>query len=106
MRITILHSRRIFVPGALLLASHAMAQLPIDPTALDKLFDDAKAQHSNALFVYQNGEPVRKVFFDAKDSRIYLYSVTKVFTALAVGIAYDKGLIASVDEPVSTWYPE
>ena len=74
--------------------------------ALDKLFADAEAQHSNAVFVYQNEQPVRTEFFKAKDQRIYLYSVTKVFSGLAIGIAYDKGLIPSIDEPVSTWFPE
>jgi len=84
----------------------ALAQSSIDPVALDKLFEEAKAQHSNALFVYQHGEPVRQEFFDAKDRRVYLYSVTKVFTGLAVGLAFDRGLIPSIDEPLSTWYPE
>ena len=58
------------------------------------------------MVVYQNEQPVRTEFFKAKDQRIYLYSVTKVFSGLAIGIAYDKGLIPSIDEPVSTWFPE
>src|ERR1041385_507201 len=84
----------------------AFAQGSLDPVALDKLFEEAKAQHSNALFVYRHGEPVRETFFDAKDRRIRLYSVTKVFTGLAVGLAFDSGLIRSIDEPVSTWFSE
>lgn len=82
------------------------AQIPMRTEALNQLFDEAKAQHSNALFVYQQGKPVRQQFFDASDGRIHLYSVTKVFTGLAVGLAFDKGLIRSIDEPLSTWYPE
>jgi CubicO group peptidase (beta-lactamase class C family) len=97
------------LPGAilfLLLAQNVLAQPAIDPAALDQLFADAEEQHSNALFVFQNGQPVRGKFFKATDRRIYLYSVTKVFTGLAVGLAWDQGLIRSIEEPVSTWYPE
>ena len=90
----------------LLLAQCLMAQPAPTSAALDKLFADAEAQHSNAVFVYQNEQSVRTAFFKAKDQRIYLYSVTKVFAGLAIGIAYDKGLIPSIDEPVSTWFPE
>ena len=90
----------------LLLAQCLMAQPAPTSAALDKLFADAEAQHSNAVFVYQNEQPVRTGFFKAKDQRIYLYSVTKVFSGLAIGIAYDKGLIPSIDEPISTWFPE
>jgi CubicO group peptidase (beta-lactamase class C family) len=90
----------------LLLVQNLLAQSAPDPAALDKLFADAEEQHSNALFVYQHGQPVRETFFKAKDQRIYLYSITKVFTGLAVGLAWDKGLIPSIDEPVSTWFPE
>jgi len=32
--------------------------------------------------------------------------VTKTFTALGIGLAYDRGLILSMDEPLSTWFPE
>jgi CubicO group peptidase (beta-lactamase class C family) len=90
----------------LLLAQGLRAQPAPKQADLDKLFADAHAQHSNAVFVYQNEQPVRTEFFKAKDQRIYLYSVTKVFAGLAIGIAYDKGLIPSIDEPVSTWFPE
>jgi len=90
-----------------LLSGQVLRAQPAPATAaLDKLFADADAQHSNAVFVYQNEQPVRTEFFKAKDQRIYLYSVTKVFAGLAIGIAYDKGLIPSIDEPVSTWFPE
>ena len=89
----------------LLLAQGLTAQSAPKQAALDKLFADAEAQHSNAVFVYQNEQPVRTEFFKAKDQRIYLYSVTKVFAGLAIGIAYDKGLIPSIAQvlPASSW---
>ena len=99
-------SRLVAWMATLLLARSLTAQPAPKQADLDKLFSDAEAQHSNAVFVYQNEQPVRTEFFKAKDQRIYLYSVTKVFSGLAIGIAYDKGLIPSIDEPVSTWFPE
>ena len=89
-----------------LIANLVLAGPALDPAALDQLFADASEQHSDALFVYQDGQSVRERFYDAKDGRIYLYSVTKVFAGLAVGLAWDKGLIRSIEEPLSTWYPE
>ena len=87
-------------------ASEGLAQPVINPVALDKLFAEGAAQHSSSLSVFQNGQPVREKFFSARDHRIYLYSVTKTFTALGIGLAYDRGLIRSMDEPLSTWFPE
>ncbi len=85
-------------------AAHAASSL--DAAALDRLFAAAEQKQSNALFVHERGEPVREQFFDAKDRRIYLFSVTKVFAALAVGIAWDRGLIPSIEEPVSRYFPD
>jgi len=90
----------------LLLGPSLPAQSALNPAALDRLFADAEAQHSNALFVYQNEQPVRATFFKARDERIHLYSITKVFASLAVGLAWDRGLIPSIDEPISTWFPQ
>lgn len=106
MRYYLAMSRLVAWMATLLLARSLTAQPAPKQADLDKLFADADAQHSNAVFVYQNEQPVRTEFFKAKDQRIYLYSVTKVFSGLAIGIAYDKGLIPSIDEPVSTWFPE
>ena len=92
--------------GLLFLALSASAQSTIDRATLDHLFAEVDAQHSNALLVYHYEQPVRARFFDSKDKRVHLYSITKVFTSLAVGLAYDRGAIASLDAPVSTWFPE
>lgn len=78
-------------------------QLPQE--ALDALFHEAESQQSTGLTVYQRGQLVREKRW-TRDRRLPIYSVTKVLTGLAVGIAWDKGLIPSIDEPVSRWYPE
>lgn len=78
----------------------------LDPKAVDDLFRMAEEKQSNALFVHEKGQPVREKFFNTRDRRIYLYSVTKLFSGLAIGIVRDKGLIASVEDPVGKYLPE
>jgi CubicO group peptidase (beta-lactamase class C family) len=52
-----------------------------------------------------NGRPVGKVTFDA-DTLNNVKSVSKSVASLAVGIAIDRGLIGSVNEPVLSFFPE
>lgn len=84
----------------------AAGQANVDPAALARLVSAAEATQSNALFVHQHGKPVHEAFFKSKDKRIYLFSVTKAFTGLAVGIAWDRGLIPNIEAPVSDYFPE
>jgi len=76
------------IPAVLTL--QAAGQAGVDPAALDRLVSAAEAKQSDALFVHQHGKPVHEAFFKSKDKRIYLFSVTKAFTGLAVGIAWDR----------------
>lgn len=82
-----------------------VAQSKIQSGPLEELVRLAKAQRSNALFINEGGTAVREEFFDAKDRRIYVFSVTKLFSGLAVGLAWDRKLIASIDEPVARFFP-
>jgi CubicO group peptidase (beta-lactamase class C family) len=82
-----------------------MAQSRIQSGPLEELVRQAKAQRSNALFVNEDGNPVREEFFDSRDRRIYVFSVTKLFSGLAVGLAWDRKLIPSIDEPVARYFP-
>lgn len=90
---------------ALSLLPAVQAESRIDPGRLDELVRAAKTQNSNALFVQEDGKPVREEFFDSKDRRIYLFSVTKAFSGLAVGLAWDRKLIPSIEEPVARYFP-
>ena len=51
------------------------------------------------------GRPVGKVTFDA-DTLNNVKSVSKSVASLAVGIAIDRGLIGSVNEPIFSFFPE
>jgi len=52
-----------------------------------------------------NGRRVEGVTFDA-DTLHNIKSATKSVTSLALGIAIDRGLIRSVDEPIFSFFPE
>jgi CubicO group peptidase (beta-lactamase class C family) len=52
-----------------------------------------------------NNRKVRNVVFDA-DTLHDIKSVSKSVASLATGIAIDRGLIASVDEPILNFFPE
>ena len=52
-----------------------------------------------------NGHRVRNVTFDA-DTLHNMKSVSKGVASLALGIAIDRGLIGSVDEPIFSFFPE
>ena len=52
-----------------------------------------------------NGRRVENVTFDA-DTLHDMKSVSKSVASLALGIAIDRGLIRSVDEPIFSFFPE
>ena len=52
-----------------------------------------------------NGRRVESVTFDA-DTPHNIKSATKSVASLALGIAIDRGLIRSVDEPIFSFFPE
>ena len=52
-----------------------------------------------------NGRRVENVTFDA-DTPHNMKSVSKSVASLALGIAIDRGLIRSVDEPIFSFFPE
>jgi CubicO group peptidase (beta-lactamase class C family) len=52
-----------------------------------------------------NSHPVGKITFDA-DTLHNVKSVTKSVASLAVGIAIDRGLIRSINQPIFSFFPE
>jgi CubicO group peptidase (beta-lactamase class C family) len=52
-----------------------------------------------------HNRPVKNVVFNA-DTRHDLKSVSKSVASLVVGIAIDRGMIRSVDEPILSFFPE
>jgi CubicO group peptidase (beta-lactamase class C family) len=100
---------------------------PIDRDALCRMADRLVASGANvhAVLVARRGKLVFERYFRGSDEipgRIYgsrvetvtfdadtlhnMKSVSKSVASLAVGIAIDRGLIPSVDEPIWSFFPE
>jgi CubicO group peptidase (beta-lactamase class C family) len=100
---------------------------PIDLAALCRMSDRLQAGGAriHAVLVSHHGRLVFERYFHGEDEvpgRLYgrqvdtvtfdaqtrhdMKSVTKSVASLAVGIAIDRGLIAGVDEPVWSFFPE
>jgi CubicO group peptidase (beta-lactamase class C family) len=80
--------------------------LKIRQVYLDSLVQEAKASNSKSLFVHFDGKQVFGEYFDQDASPQDAMSVTKSVSSLAIGKLITDGLLASVDEPVYTFYPE
>ncbi|WP_310395675.1 serine hydrolase [Hymenobacter sp.] len=78
----------------------------IDARALAALVQAAEASHSDALVVLKDGQLVGEWYFGHPIGPIEAMSDTKSVLSLAVGSLVREGKIASVDEPVSSFYPE
>jgi len=85
----------------------APAEAGVDAAALQRLVDAARAAKSDALVVLVDGALVCEEHFDRPPPPpIELMSCTKSIVSLLVGILVDEQKIASLDAPVSTWFPE
>ncbi len=74
--------------------------------ALATLRSHAEAAHSDALLVQRNGQTLLDIHSAAAAQPIELMSATKSVVALAIGLLLDSGELTSLDQPVSTIYPE
>ncbi len=79
----------------------------IDVTALNAAETYAKNHNSTAFVVMHKGKIVRESYWDgySRDKTFSSHSMNKTVTALAIGLALDEGLIASVDDPVEKYLP-
>ncbi len=78
----------------------------VDEKALADLVEKARAAKSDALVILVDGALVCEEYFDQPQEPIELMSCTKSGVNLLVGMLVDEKKIASVDAPVSTWFPE
>lgn len=82
----------------------------IDPAGLDTAFDYAaeEGRHTQGVVVVHDGAIVGEWYADGADDESWAasWSIAKSWTSALIGIAIDEGLIDSVDEPMTTWYPE
>ncbi len=82
----------------------------MDSKKLEIVYDYAANQniHTDGLLIVKKGYIVLEEYFRdfTKNSRHESYSVAKSFTNALIGIALEKGLIGSIDERISKYYPE
>ncbi len=82
------------------------AILGLDQEKLVALFDEAKKCHSSQLTVWRNGVPLLEAHVGTTQKLIPLASVTKSISSVGLMILLDEGKIKSLDEPLTTFYPE
>lgn len=72
-------------------------------------FEDAlAATYTNALLVIKNGEIASETYRNgsAGSNRFMSWSIAKSVTSILVGIALDRGLIHSLEDPVEQYVPD
>ena len=85
------------------------ASVGIDPTAITALADavDAKGLGVHGLVIARHGRVVAESWWHPyrPDQPHMMFSVSKAFTSMAVGLAIDEGLLR-LDEPTHEIFPE
>jgi CubicO group peptidase (beta-lactamase class C family) len=78
----------------------------LDAVVLAKLIREAEQSRSDAVIVMRDGKVLVERYFGGPSGPILTMSVTKSIVSLAIGLLIAEGKIASVDAPLSTWFPE
>ncbi|MBN8818257.1 MAG: serine hydrolase [Sphingomonas sp.] len=68
----------------------------------------AEATYTNALLVIRDGKILFEDYRNRSDASTHFisFSMAKSITSILMGIALDKGLIRSIDDPVTAYLPE
>ncbi|PKK82970.1 MAG: hypothetical protein CVT49_10930 [candidate division Zixibacteria bacterium HGW-Zixibacteria-1] len=83
----------------------------IDPAAIRSIASDIEAgiyPGIKSLLIVRNGQLVFENYFNGgtRNTSLNIYSAEKSITSCLMGIAIDNGLIAGVDEPLYSFFPE
>jgi CubicO group peptidase (beta-lactamase class C family) len=75
---------------------------------LNSMFHAGKFQGVNSIVVVKNGKLVYEAYLTdiGSDSLQKIFSITKSVTSALIGIAIDKGMIGSIDDPIQVYFPE
>jgi CubicO group peptidase (beta-lactamase class C family) len=88
----------------------APAEHDMDETELESALDYAftEGRNTQGVVVVRDGVIVAERYDDRADETSWAtsWSVAKSVTSALVGIALEEGLIPSVDEPMTTYYPD
>lgn len=78
----------------------------INSERLNELVRLSSQTHTDALIVLKDGKTVAENYSRVPNELLPLYSGTKSIVSLAIGKLISEGKIRSLDEPLSTWFPE
>lgn len=82
----------------------------MDPSVLDgaRAYAFSEGMNTQGVVVVRDGVIVSEWYADGSDSASWAasWSVAKSFTSALIGIAIEEGKIPSVDEPMTTYYPD
>ena len=78
----------------------------ISESAIRALTDSARATRSDAFVVLHEGRVIAEWYSDSGRMPIQTMSATKSIVGLAIGRLLHEGLLDSLEQPVSTLYPE
>ncbi len=81
-------------------------QNKIDKSALDTFLKIAEQTQTDGLVIYQDGKLYGEYYFGKEPKRVETMSSTKSIVNLAIGKLVTDGLLTSIDQPVSDFYPE
>jgi len=79
--------------------------LGVDGDALARFRQRAADTGASALLVIKDGKAIEKRVWDSDDGPIETMGITTAIASLAIGALLDEGKLASVDVPLSTWFP-
>lgn len=82
------------------------AQNLIDNVALDTLLKVAERTQSDAIVIYKDGKLYGEYYFGGQPKPICAMSSTKSISNLAIGKLLTDGLLKSIDQPITDFYPE
>src|SRR5688500_5074079 len=89
----------------LLLLSHTLHAQTIAPAKLDSLLQRARATHSDALVVMHDGRIIVEEYFGTPVAPIYIASISKAPSSIAILKLLSDGKIQSIDQTVMDFYP-
>jgi len=98
-----------FLIPTLVVAQPMMDSEPKSLSNLVHILAEAESINSlRSLIIQQNGEVISERYFKGRSpNRAFnIKSASKSIIALLIGIAIEEGFIPSVDEPISSYFPE
>ncbi|WP_439448580.1 serine hydrolase domain-containing protein [Stenotrophomonas sp. ATs4] len=91
---------------ALIMAAPVITSATTTAEAIATIERNARAAHSDAVLVKRAGQTLLERKSTADQEVVHLMSATKSVVALAIVLLLDDGKLASIDQPVSSIYPE